>query len=185
MTESQDSMRESLLSGANDHRILGGSNGDDGGCSQQISLPCDSAMEQANDGNKNNNNVIDDTVSFMPTDIKVMYSNTPNQEQMIDNSRINYVAIKLRCGVIAMCRTNILTCCISVLRSINKDVLQCLEMMPCSVHALIRRTKIWVNVSYSYGPKKTPRLLRHTTAHHHDAWLLWYARAVFIMFWPF
>ena len=119
---------------------------------------------------------VDDTASFMPTDIKAMdWQSTPEnyQLQMIDNSRINYVSIKLRCGVIAMCRANVLTCCPSVLRCINKDIMQCFEMFPVSVHSLIRRTRIWINLTYSYGPKQEPRLLRHTTAHHHDAWLHW------------
>ena len=128
---------------------------------------------------------MDDTVSFMPTtmtmtmmptDIMVMnWENTPAhiQAQMIDNSKIHYVAIQLRCGVTAMCRANVLTCCPSVLRYMNQDIMQCLEHLPVSVHSLIRRTKIWINLFYSYGPKQEPRWLRHTTAHHHDAWLHW------------
>ena len=134
-----------------------------------VPVPCDSEMG----GEQVQRTAVNDTVSFMPTDIKVMYSKAANYEDMIDNSRINYVPIKLRCGVVAMCRTNVLTCCPSVLQCLNKDILQCLEIMPCAVHALILRTRIWVNLSYSYGPKGNPRLLCHTTAHHHDAWLLW------------
>jgi len=116
-----------------------------------------------------------DTVSFMPTDIQVMsmYSSNNKSTNMIDNSRINYLPIKLRCGVIAMIRTNVMVCCPSVLQCLNKDLLQCLEIMPVSVRALILRTRIWVNLSYSYGPRDNLRLLKHTTAHHHDAWLLW------------
>lgn len=144
-------------------------------------LPCHSDLEQVevNGGRINDANAVGsvgDTVSFMPTDIKAMdWQSAPanHQLQMIDNSRINYVSIKLRCGVIAMCRANVLTCCPSVLRCINKDIMQCFEMLPVSVHSLIRRTRIWINLTYSYGPKQEPRLLRHTTAHHHDAWLLW------------
>lgn len=123
--------------------------------------------------NKDTNTAVQsDTVSFMPVDIKVM-SSTPNYHQMIDNSRVNYVAIRLRCGVTAMCRTNVLILCPQILQCLNYDVKQCLEMFPPSVHALIQRTRIWVNYTYSYGQRDDPRLLKHTTAHHADWWLLW------------
>jgi hypothetical protein len=124
----------------------------------EVDLPCDSGLSQD---------------CSMPVDLRVM-SSTPDYHQMIDNSRINYVPIKLRCGVTAMCRTNVLILCPFVLQCLHKDILQCLEIMPRSVHALIKRTRIWVNVSYSYGQRDNPRLLRHTTAHHADWWLIWY-----------
>ena len=110
--------------------------------------------------------------TYMPVDLRVM-SSTPDYHKMIDNSRIHYVPIKLRCGVTAMCRSNVLILCPFVLQCLHKDVLKCLEIMPRSVHALIKRTRIWVNVSYSYGQRDNPRLLRHTTAHHADWWLIW------------
>ncbi|CAB9524751.1 Transmembrane amino acid transporter protein [Seminavis robusta] len=118
--------------------------------------------------------VVSDTVSFMPVDIKVM-SSAPdyNHAQMIDNSRINYVPIKLRCGVVAMCRTNVLILCRSVLKALNEDIKQCLELFPSSVHAFIKRTRIWINLTYSYGQRDNPRLLKHTTAHHAVWWLNW------------
>ena len=122
---------------------------------------------------------VSDTVSFMPIDIKVMsHIHDAQYEKMIDNRFINYVAIKLRCGVIAMCRVNVLTLCPGVLKDLNCDLTQCLQVMPNSVHAFIKRTRIWVNLSYSYGPSDDPRLLRHTTAHHHHSWLIWYVLPV-------
>jgi hypothetical protein len=30
-----------------------------------------------------------------------------------------------------------------------------------------------VNLSYYYGPKKKPFYLNHSTAHHHEGWLIW------------
>lgn len=117
---------------------------------------------------------VGDTVSFMPTDFKVMSSmHHSSYAKMIDNRFVNYLAIKLRCGVIAMCRTNVLTLCQSALKDLNADFTRCLEIVPNSVRAFIKRTRIWVNLSYTYGPSDNPRLLRHTTAHHHHAWLVW------------
>ena len=128
---------------------------------------------------------VDDTVSFMgPNDDgaqerewRALYENK------IDNSQLTYVAINLRCGVKLMCRPDVLTCCRSVLYDIREDLSQCFEIFPSSVHALIRRTRIWVNLSFLYGPRDNLRILRHSTAHHHEAWLLWcvqYAKTILL-----
>ena len=114
-----------------------------------------------------------DTVSFMPQDTDSDNELRRGSEHKVDNSRLNYVDVPLRCGCIAMCRTNVLTTCPSVLQDLNRDLTQCLEMTPRSVHNFIKRTKIWVNLTYSYGPQDNPRFLSHTTAHHGKEWLLW------------
>lgn len=114
-----------------------------------------------------------DTVSFMPKSGDSDLAWRRLYENKVDNSLLNYLSIRLRCGVVAMCRTNVLTTCPSVLQDLNRDLSQCLEIMPWSVHALIRRTRIWVNLTYSHGPKDNPTFLSHSTAHHHEAWLLW------------
>lgn len=135
---------------------------------------CGDAATETVRGRQQEQQLISDTVSFMPTDIKVMHTmHHASYAKMIDNRFINYVAIKLRCGVVAMCRTNVLTTCSSVLKSLNEDLAMCLEILPPSVHSLIRRIRVWVNLSYSYGAHDDPRLLKHTTAHHHHEWLIW------------
>lgn len=114
-----------------------------------------------------------DTVSFMPQEDVAESALRESYQNKVDNSLLNYVAITLRCGVVAMCRTNVLTTCPSVLQDLNRDLSQCLEFLPWSVHSFIRRTRIWVNITYSYGPKNNPTFLSHSTAHHHEAWLIW------------
>jgi hypothetical protein len=92
---------------------------------------------------------------------------------LIDNSVLVYIPMHLRCGVTVLCRPDVLARCPSVLRTINRDVQGCLDILPRSVHALIRRTKIWVNTTFYYGPHDKPRNVNHSTAHHHEGWLLW------------
>lgn len=92
---------------------------------------------------------------------------------LIDNSRNTYHPVRLRCGVRAMCRPEVLGSCPSLLEHLNADLVQCLQILPVSVHALVRRTLIWVNLTYCYGRRDRPEHINHTTAHHHEAWLLW------------
>eukprot|EP00566_Odontella_aurita_P009157 CAMPEP_0113582520 /NCGR_PEP_ID=MMETSP0015_2-20120614/31965_1 /TAXON_ID=2838 /ORGANISM="Odontella" /LENGTH=511 /DNA_ID=CAMNT_0000487211 /DNA_START=30 /DNA_END=1562 /DNA_ORIENTATION=- /assembly_acc=CAM_ASM_000160 len=93
--------------------------------------------------------------------------------RMIDNTALFYVPLRLRCDVVAMCRPEVLARCPQVLHDLNADLFQCLRMLPLSVHALVRRTKIWINASYQYGPVDDPQMVGHSTAHHHDGWLVW------------
>ena len=48
----------------------------------------------------------------------------------------------------------------------------CISILPPSVRSLVRRTQIWINRTYQYGPKNNPRYVKHSTAHHFGGWLL-------------
>ena len=93
---------------------------------------------------------------------------------IIDNSRNIYIRVRLRCGVILMCRPEIFWYCPKVLQVLYSDVCEILALLPSSLHPLIQRTKLWVNHQYTYGLKDKPVQVHHTTAHHHHDWLLWY-----------
>ena len=94
----------------------------------------------------------------------------------IDNSRISYVPITLTTGNTVHCAPDVLSSCPMILRSIQTDLLEILNILPWSVHALVKRTNIWVNLSYSYGTQDEPHVLRHSTAHHEEGWLVNCAR---------
>ena len=96
----------------------------------------------------------------------------PHQQQRIDNITLTYLPIKLRCGVIIKCQPNVLVFCREVLVDLNDDITQCLACLPPSVRPLLRRTTIWVNLNYSYGPTIHPKHVKHTTTHHHSGWLV-------------
>jgi len=91
---------------------------------------------------------------------------------MIDNSNLTYIPMYLSCGVTVNCRPDVLVRCPQILRDIDLDVKQCLSILPRSTHNLVRRTNIWVNTTYYYGPCMKPQNVNHSTAHHHQAWLL-------------
>ena len=95
---------------------------------------------------------------------------------VIDNSRNIYLPMQLRCGVTVLCRPEAIMHCPQVLQDLNSDLRQCLRILPWSVHSLIRRTRIWVNLTYQYGHYEKPVSLSHSTAHHHVGWLLWYVQ---------
>jgi len=92
---------------------------------------------------------------------------------VIDNSRNIYLPLQLRCGVTVLCRPEAIMHCPQVLQDLNTDLQQCFRIMPWSVHNLIRRTRIWINLNYRYGPYDKPVSLSHSTAHHHEGWLIW------------
>ena len=92
---------------------------------------------------------------------------------MIDKTALLYLLLRLRCGVMIMCRPEVLGRCPEVLRDLNGNLMQCLRVLPRSVHGLPRRTKVWVNASYRYGPIDKPRRVSHSTAHHYGGWLVW------------
>jgi hypothetical protein len=92
---------------------------------------------------------------------------------MIDNSTLTYLPIYLASGVTVCCRPDVLTRCPQILRDLDLDVKHCLQVLPKSTHGLVRRTKIWVNTTYYYGPTSKPKNVNHSTAHHHQGWLLW------------
>lgn len=134
-------------------------------------------------------NVFDDTVDFGTEGTSIasplsasrhsMSSVTPSTQpefEHIDNTRLVYIPITLPCGIQVQCAPDVLSNCPMILRSIQADLTQILKILPWSVHSLIKRTKIWVNASYSYGPGDDPRVLRHSTAHHEEGWLVHCAR---------
>lgn len=100
------------------------------------------------------------------------FSSSPSL--LIDNARNPYIRVRLRCGVVVMCRPEVFWWCPKVLPMIYSDVCEILALLPPSLAPLIQRTKIWVNHEYSYGPRQNPIHVKHTTAHHHQEWLLWY-----------
>lgn len=99
-----------------------------------------------------------------------------NESKHIDNTQLVYIPIKLGCGNQVFCAPDVLSSCPMILRSIQADLTQILKILPWSVQNLVKRTKIWINASYSYGPRDDPRVLRHSTAHHEEGWLINCAR---------
>ena len=97
---------------------------------------------------------------------------------LIDNTALNYIEIRLPCGVRVMCAPGILRSSPMVLRSLQSDTNALLKLLPKSVHALIRRSRIWVNETYAYGSRDDPQVLRHSTAHHSETWLIHCARDI-------
>ena len=96
----------------------------------------------------------------------------PSFHALIDNSKRIYTPYKLKCGVSIQIGERVLKDCPKILEYLNHDLLLCLSVLPSSVRSLVRRTKIWLNRTYSYGPKDNPRTVNHSTAHHYAAWLL-------------
>jgi hypothetical protein len=92
---------------------------------------------------------------------------------MIDNSHITYLPLILPCGVTACCRPDVLVRCPLIFQDLNRDILACLAILPVSTHALIKRTRLWLNTTYYYGPKACPKNVNHSTTHHHEGWLIW------------
>ena len=94
---------------------------------------------------------------------------------MIDNSLNVYIPFRLKCGITAQCRLEVFDTFPEILDVIEEDVFNCIRALPPSVHDLVRRTNVWINVSYVYGPLDRPKELKHTTTHHYERWLIWYA----------
>ena len=99
-------------------------------------------------------------------------SNTSYHSRPIDNTRLTYVPVKLPCGVTTYCAPDVLSGCPMVLRSLETDLQNIFKLLPWSVHSFLLRTHIWVNASYEYGPRDDPVILRHSTAHHYEGWLM-------------
>jgi hypothetical protein len=117
----------------------------------------------------------DPECSNFPNTVSFMLPDENYKKDTIDNTTLTYVPVALPCGVSVLCAPEVLSGCPMVLRTLQTDLVQCLQLLPWSLHALIKRTNIWVNASYSYGQKNDPRILRHSTAHHQEGWLIhWY-----------
>ena len=83
----------------------------------------------------------------------------PTPETMIDNSNLTYIPMHLSCGVTVNCRPDVLTRCPQILQDLDVDLRQCLNILPKSIHNLVRKTNIWVNTTYYYGPHSNPHQL--------------------------
>mmetsp|Transcript_24745 Transcript_24745/g.36958 ORF Transcript_24745/g.36958 Transcript_24745/m.36958 type:complete len:381 (-) Transcript_24745:1256-2398(-) len=91
---------------------------------------------------------------------------------MIDNSQNVYIPFHLKCGVTTRCSLEVFDECPEILDIIEDDIHNCLRTLPSSVHELVRRTNIWINVTYSYGRLDNPKELKHTNTHHYEKWLV-------------
>lgn len=92
---------------------------------------------------------------------------------MIDNSQNVYIPFHLqKCGITTQCTLQVLNNNPHILQTIEQDVYDCLKVLPQSVHHLIRRTVLWINETYVYGLIEKPKVLKHTTTHHCERWLI-------------
>jgi len=104
-------------------------------------------------------------------------TNQPDHNQqfpeLIDNRNLLYLPVPLRCGVTAMCRDDVLSTCPMVLDCLNSDIEYVLSILPKSVHALVRRTNVFLNTSFEFGLRDNPTKVNYSTAHHEAGWLIW------------
>lgn len=99
--------------------------------------------------------------------------NDENQPKMIDNSNLLYISLSLPCGVEVRARPGVLSNCPAILHELDQDLKECLALLPKSVHRLIKRTRIWINESYMFGPIDKPHKVNCGTTHHAEEWLNW------------
>lgn len=97
---------------------------------------------------------------------------TDDLGERIDNRNIMYVSVIVRGGITLKCTPEALQNCPSIISTIERDLEQCISILPKSTHGLISRTTIWVNETYRYGDVLRPKILRHTTTHHYKDWLI-------------
>ena len=179
----------------------------------------DDFTDNSNNGNKTSN-LVDDTVSFMTTTTEpsttttsTLLTSSPLSNTntlttsnccnfIIDNTKIVYHKITLplsissnspfAINVTVYCTRDVLYTCPMILKTIQIDINQCLQVLPYSVHNLIRNTNIYINTTYQYSsstsptthphhphdqPKQqqqqqTPYTLGHLTTHHDSGWLV-------------
>jgi len=98
--------------------------------------------------------------------------NMINNSKFIDNTQNFYVPIRLKCGVTLQCHPQLFEANPKIIQILDADIAECIQILPPSIRNLIRRIQIWVNVTYTYGAIDDPRILKHTTAHHHRQWLV-------------
>jgi hypothetical protein len=109
------------------------------------------------------------------TDSQHKYDN--ERSLFVDNSFLQYAPIRLeKSGVICMCRPNVIRhpYFLRIVGILDADVVSCLKVLPISVHNLVLRTKLWINLGphYTYGRIENATLAKHTTTHHHTEWLI-------------
>ena len=92
--------------------------------------------------------------------------------QRIDNRNIVYISVMVKHGMTLKCTPEVLQNCPSIISTIERDLEQCISILPKSTHGLVSRTIIWVNETYRYGNVLRPKILQHTTTHHYKDWLL-------------
>lgn len=142
-------------------------------------LPSSILQDEAGNRNILNDHRSDDICKAEPIDRPELYAEYgpccryDKHRAIIDNSSNVYMEVALSCGVTALCAPDVLISYPSVLYDLESDLMDCLRILPRSVHRLIRRTRIWVNASYRYGSVHDPVIVNHTTAHHHPGWLAW------------
>lgn len=187
---------------------------------------------QNDDGDEGNNATTHDEQAFSEAPVSTLLCTASSHLQdettppnyvscsnieFIDNSKLVYQSLKLKCCVIVQIGEGVLEeCGPKILEELNHDLIGCLSVLPHSVRALVRRTKIWVNrrwvtcysrcslfgefgwlhiyvplnsnlrvvhnISYSYGPISSPKIVKHVTCHHFSGWLLWYVGVVIVNF---
>ena len=131
-------------------------------------------------GESKNGNLIDDTVSFMMTEPSTSPSTSEGgrggrdySSNFIDNTKIVYHKITLplssstcssscysntivnnndSTAVTVYCTMDVLHTCPVILKTLQIDINQCLQVLPYSVHYLICNTNIYVNTTYQYTP---------------------------------
>lgn len=100
-----------------------------------------------------------------------MMNSNEISSQRIDNRRITYVSIRVK-AMTLKCTPGVLHNCPTILATLERDLNQCLSLLPRSTHDLLKRTTIWINESYRYGHIHRPKKLQHVATHHHQDWLL-------------
>ncbi|KAL7560947.1 hypothetical protein ACA910_022435 [Epithemia clementina (nom. ined.)] len=95
-------------------------------------------------------------------------------DELVDNSQLVYLPVRLRrSNVLVRVRPPVLAQCPEILVELDNDLYQCLHhVLPRSVHGLVRRTQVWINHTYIYGPQRKPIVLNHSTAHYDPNWLM-------------
>lgn len=100
-----------------------------------------------------------------------MLHSSPVTHDLIDNRSITYFPYKLKCGVVLHVSGDVFHHCPEVFSALEHDISDCLSILPRSIHKLIRRTRVWLNMSYAYGSIHHPKVLNHSTTHHCEKWL--------------
>mmetsp|Transcript_15849 Transcript_15849/g.18416 ORF Transcript_15849/g.18416 Transcript_15849/m.18416 type:complete len:341 (+) Transcript_15849:91-1113(+) len=90
----------------------------------------------------------------------------------MDNTQNIYVPFHLKCGINAHCSLDVFNQCPEILEIVEEDMFAILRVLPPSLHKLIKKTNIWINVTYVYGSFDNPKVMKHTVTHHFQEWLM-------------
>lgn len=84
-----------------------------------------------------------------------------------------YIPFHFKCGVTAQCNLEVFDKFPEILEILENDCANCLRILPKNCHDLIRRTNLWINVSYMYHDlEMEEREFKHATTHHFEEWLI-------------